>query len=118
MNAATTSATDWFVTPTKVETAVKRLIEAARPQRLFLFGSFVRGEAHADSDLDVLVVTDDTVINPRQESVRLRRLLRGIQMPIDIVVVRESLFNAHRDTPGLIYREVLENGRLVYERGD
>lgn len=116
MEATTATDFDWCVTPARVEAAVQRLIEAARPRKLFIFGSFVRGAAHPDSDLDVLVVTDDTVSNPRQESVRLRRLLRGIQMPLDIVVVPESFFNAHRDTPGLIYREVLENGRLVYER--
>jgi predicted nucleotidyltransferase len=83
---------------------------------LFLFGSFVRNETEADSDLDVLVVADDSVTEPRRESVRLRQALRGLHLPVDVLVVTESFFNAHRDTPGLIYREIVETGRLVYER--
>ena len=95
---------------------MKRLIEVAAPRKLYLFGSFVRDETNTDSDLDLLVVVDDSVIAPRRESLRLRQALRGIHMPFDVLVVTESFFNAHRDSPGLIYREIVETGRLVYER--
>ncbi len=105
----------WAVTPAKVAAAVQRLVETARPRKLFLFGSNALGGGGTDSDLDVLVVADDSVQNTRRESVRLRRALRGILMPVDILVVNESFFNQHRDTPGLIYREVLATGRLVYD---
>ena len=66
--------------------------------------------------MDVLVVVEDSVASPRQESVRLRHALRGIRMSMDILVVTATHFAAQRDTPGLIYREVAEHGRLVYER--
>lgn len=36
-------------------------------------------------------------------------------MAIDIVVVRESEFLALADRPGLIYREAVRTGRMVYE---
>jgi predicted nucleotidyltransferase len=115
-HAAPTAESSWAVTPEKVDAAVERLVREACPVKLYLFGSFVRGQTGSDSDLDVLVVTSDTVTNPRAESVRLRRALRGIHMPVDILVVPESVFDAHRHTPGLIYREIAETGRLVYER--
>ena len=70
----------WAVTPEKVEQAVRRLVDAGHPRKVILFGSYVRGEAHRDSDLDVLVVTDDGVTNARKESARLRAALRGIRM--------------------------------------
>jgi predicted nucleotidyltransferase len=106
---------DWSVTEPKVAEVVKRLVEAAHPRKLFLFGSYARNEAGPGSDLDILVVLADDVKNPRNESVRLRRLLRGIHMAMDIVVVPESVFAAHGDTPGMIYREAKETGRLVYD---
>lgn len=105
----------WAVTPAKIAAAMQRLVETAQPRKLFLFGSNATGTGGSNSDLDVLVVADDSVQNTRQESVRLRRALRGILMPVDILVVNESFFNEHRETPGLIYREVLANGRLVYD---
>ena len=76
---------------------------------------YVSGTTHRNSDLDILVVTGDDVENPRKESVRLRRALKGILMPMDIVVIQESLLKVLADTPGLIYREALKRGKLVYE---
>ncbi|HUT55286.1 MAG TPA: nucleotidyltransferase domain-containing protein [bacterium] len=106
---------DWTVTPEKVESAVRRIIEAAKPLRIILFGSYMRKTAGADSDLDILVITGDDVDNPRKESVRLRRSLRGISMPMDILVVPRSQWEQLKDRPGLIYREAARAGRLVYE---
>lgn len=88
----------WTVTPEKVEQAVRRLVDAGHPRKVILFGSYVRGEAHRDSDLDVLVVTDDGVTNARKESARLRAALRGIRMCVDVLVVREGDFNRLKRT--------------------
>lgn len=108
-------AVAWAVTPEKVQAAIQRIIEVSRPKKLILFGSYVRGATHRDSDLDVLVVTGDENVDPRKESVRIRRALRGTFMPIDILVVPEGRLQELADTPGLIYREILRTGRVVYE---
>jgi len=106
----------WEVTPQKVQAAVDRIVETARPRRIILFGSYVRGQMHRDSDLDILVIADDPVDNPRQESVRIRRALRGIGMPMDILVVADRRLRELADAPGLIYREALREGKVVYDR--
>jgi predicted nucleotidyltransferase len=82
---------------------------------VILFGSAVRGETDIHSDLDVLVVTGDEIESPRRESVRIRRALRAILMPMDILVVPESQLRELADQPGLIYREALRHGKVVYE---
>ena len=105
----------WAVTREKVDAALQKIIEVGHPRKLILFGSYVSGTTHRNSDLDILVVTGDDVENPRKESVRLRRALKGILMPMDIVVIQESLLKELADTPGLIYREALKRGKLVYE---
>ncbi len=106
---------DWAVTPEKVEQAVRRVIETARPLRIILFGSYVTGGGTINSDLDILVVTGDDVKSPRKESVRIRRALRGISMPMDILVVPRTRWEQLKDRPGMIYREILRNGKVVYE---
>ena len=40
----------------KIRAAVAILVREAQPERVILFGSYARGEAKADSDLDLLVV--------------------------------------------------------------
>lgn len=106
----------WAVTPEKVDAVVRRLVKAACPRKIILFGSYVRGETGRDSDLDVLVVTGNDVTNPRAESIRLRDCVEDIDMPMDILVVPEDKFNELRHAPGLIYREACEHGRIVYEQ--
>ena len=105
----------WQITPEKVQMVVQRLIEVANPKKIILFGSYVRGDATRDSDLDVLVVTSHEVESPRRESVRLRNSLSDINMPMDIVVVPFSRFQALREKLGLIYREADRHGKVVYE---
>lgn len=105
----------WMVTPEKIDEAVRTLVQASRPQRVILFGSAARGTTHLHSDADFLVVTRQDVDSPRRESVRLRRALRGISMPMDIVVISEARLAQLADQPGLIYREAIRGGKVLYD---
>jgi len=105
----------WEVNQAKVEAAVRKIVEVSRPVKLILFGSYIRGETNVNSDLDVLVVARDEIRDPRKESVRIRRALRGISMPMDILVVPESKWDELKDVPGLIYHEAQCKGKVVYE---
>ena len=49
----------WRPTPEKVDLAIKRAIEIAAPSRVFIFGSWARGEATDSSDLDLAVLIPD-----------------------------------------------------------
>lgn len=112
-----TTATEpaWQITQEKVQAVIQRLIQVAKPKKIILFGSYVRGGVTRDSDLDVLVVTGDEVESPRRESVRLRNSLSDINMPMDILVVPYSRFERLRKKIGLIYREADRRGKVVYE---
>ncbi|MDI6736328.1 MAG: nucleotidyltransferase domain-containing protein [bacterium] len=105
----------WSVTPQKIQTAIEKIIEMSRPRKIILFGSYIRGNTHTNSDLDVMVVMTNEVKNPRKESVKIRRRLKGISMPMDILVVSESILDEMADIPGMIYREIIRNGEVVYE---
>ena len=105
----------WEITSEKVQNAIKRIVEVSRPRKLILFASYVRGNMNLNSDLDILVVTGDDIENPRKESVRIRRALKGIVMSMDILVVPESKLEELTNVPGLIYREAMRDGEVVYE---
>ena len=81
---------DWAVTSEKVGKVVRKIIEIGMPRKVILFGSYVKGSTTAAGDLDVLIVTRDDTVNPREESVRIRKALRGISMPMDIIVIPEA----------------------------
>lgn len=90
------------------------LIEAARPKRIIMFGSQARGEADEDSDLDVMVV-EEAVSDRVGEMVRLNRLLRSLDIPVDLLVVSAEKFNYWCDTPGNVYFEAATEGEVLYE---
>ena len=93
----------------------RRIVEISNPRRIIMFGSYARGEQNSDSDLDLMVVLDQ-IDTPRAECVRLRRALRGLLTPIDILVSTPEQLERHRNTIGLIYRTILNEGKVIYER--
>jgi predicted nucleotidyltransferase len=78
-------------TQEKVDLAVKMAIEVAQPSRVILFGSWPRGEAKWDSDLDMAVLMPDSA-EPRIIEIRstLRRSLDTLPLSVDLVMTTEE----------------------------
>jgi predicted nucleotidyltransferase len=93
----------------------RRIRTTTTPEQIILFGSHVRGDATPDSDLDLLVIVKG-VTHPRRESTRIRRALRGLLVPVDVIVATPEQIAQYRDTIGLIYGPALREGRVLYER--
>ena len=111
---ATATETVWAVTPEKLREAVRRLVDAAHPRRIILFGSRARGGARDDSDLDLMLLQDE-VKDPAAESVRLRRVLKGLIMAVDLLPVSRAEFDYWCDTPGNVFFEAATEGKVLHE---
>lgn len=105
----------WAITPEKIAVAVRQIVNVAHPRKVIVFGSVVSGTPDIHSDVDILVVMGDEIQSQRAESVRIRRALRGITMPMDILVISEKCLQEVADQPGLVYQEAVQHGRIVYE---
>jgi uncharacterized protein len=96
-----------------VEKIGRRLAEATPAgSRVILFGSRARGESHAHSDVDVLVI-EPSVADPLEESVRLRRTLRGLGVPIDVVVFAQEDARRRSSVRGTVVERALREGRIL-----
>lgn len=96
-----------------IEQAVTRLSQAAgEGARVVLFGSHGRGDADHNSDLDFLVIQHE-VEDRAAEAVRLRRALRGILAPIDIIVVSQDQVDEWGAVRGTVIEAALSEGRVV-----
>ena len=103
----------WAPTAERLNEAVNRLVAAAHPLKVILFGSHARGDADDHSDVDLLVI-EVTVSDRYEEMVRLNRVLKGPLIPVDLLVVSEQEFEQRSATPGTVEHIARRECRVLY----
>lgn len=95
--------------------AVRRIIENFNPEKIILFGSYAYGQPTADSDIDLMVIMN-TEEKPHKRAVSLRKALKGIGIPKDIIVKTPEEFERFKDIVGTIIYPAAHKGKVLYER--
>ena len=95
---------------------VDRIVRGFSPEQVILFGSYARGEAGPDSDVDLLVVLPRIEGSRRKKCVDIRVALHGMGLAKDIIILTPEELAAERTIPGTIGRAVEREGRTLYER--
>ena len=105
--------------PRRVRLALSELKKGLRElygerfRGLYLYGSYARGTADSDSDVDVLVVLAGEV-NPYAEISRANDLLSGIDLRHDVLISFVAVPEGWlRESPGAICSSVRREGVLV-----
>jgi predicted nucleotidyltransferase len=93
---------------------VERIVAVARPSRVILFGSYGRGDASPESDLDILVITPQ-LANPYDEVVRLRKAVGNVGIDVDVLAYSEGEYERRSQVPGTVLYWARKEGRAVYE---
>ena len=94
--------------------AAMLLGEAAKPARVILFGSYARGDAGENSDLDFLVV-EPTLQDKFGEMVRLRQILRPLRVPVDVLVCSQAEVNQQQHACSTAVYWALREGKVLYD---
>lgn len=95
---------------------IRRIVDEAHPERIFLFGSAARGEIGPHSDIDLLIVKEG--VHRRKLAQRIYERLIGVGVPVDVVVVTPQDIERYGTVNGLILRPALTEGKVVYERSN
>ncbi len=98
-----------------IERMVQRIVTKFQPEQVILFGSQARGDATADSDVDLLVVMDfeGTAF---EKGLEILQALRGIRVPVDVIVTRPEDFAWRKDIVGTIEWPATREGKVLYAR--
>ncbi|MFF7534500.1 nucleotidyltransferase domain-containing protein [Streptomyces bobili] len=103
------------MTDEEIDSIVGRIVEVARPERVLMFGSYAKGRATVNSDLDLLVVMPtDAPASMRASEVE--PYLGGWAVPVDLhFVTAEELEEYGREEHHFLH-SVLRSGRTLYQR--
>jgi predicted nucleotidyltransferase len=93
----------------------KRIVDAFAPEQVILFGSYAEGRATADSDLDLLVVTEWPV-SRKERLARTQDLFRDMPLPVQVITISRVEFEETRDIIGGIAYPASKYGRVIYEK--
>ena len=92
---------------------VERIVELVHPLQIILFGSAARGDMTLDSDIDLLVVMPEGT-HRRDTAMYLYSKIRGIPCAYDILVAHPDDLKKHANNIGLIYYQIIEEGKIIY----
>lgn len=94
---------------------ISRLVADFDPVRIILFGSWARGDARPDSDVDLLVVLP-RVEHKRRALVALLDALEDLPVEVAPIPTDPDELARRGDLAGDVLRPALREGRVIYER--
>ena len=98
---------------------VTRIVQAASPLRVILFGSAATGRADSNSDVDLLIV-EERPFGPgrsrRAELTRLWMALADVPIAKDLLLYSEEEYQHWATSLNHVIAQAAREGTVVYER--
>lgn len=95
------------------------IIREISPEAIILFGSRARGDARADSDVDLLVIEKEPFSpqrSRRKEAARLYMALRGLAISKDILLYSREEFDHWKNSLNHVVGRAHREGRVLHGR--
>jgi predicted nucleotidyltransferase len=97
-------------------------LKKASPERIILFGSYAYGNPTSDSDLDIMVVSNDNTLpeSYKEKSeiyLKIAHLIDDIrsEIPVDLIVHTKPMHKIFNQKNSMFSREVKEKGKVLYD---
>lgn len=97
------------------EETIRRIIPVFQPEKIIFFGSYAKGNATADSDLDILLEFSE-IDNKRKLTIQIRKLFTDFPIAKDILVMSREEVSKYKEMKWSVYCNAIEEGRVIYER--
>jgi predicted nucleotidyltransferase len=120
MRANTDDLVDMIeVTEKVLAEMTETIVREIDPEQIYLFGSRARGEARANSDVDLLIVEGEPFglhRSRRVEMSRIRRAVARFRIPVDILVYSADEVAQWRHSINHVIARCLREGKRLYAR--
>ncbi len=95
---------------------VNRIVSGFHPEKVILFGSYARGEAGPDSDVDLAVIFPDIQGRRLDKAVEIGVALHGMGVPKDVIVLTQKDYEEQKDLIGTMGNILAKEGKVLYLR--
>lgn len=95
---------------------VHRIVSGFDPDEVILFGSYARGQAGPDSDVDLAVIFPRVEGKRRDKAVQIMVALHGMGVAKDVIVLTRQDFEEQKDLIGTMGHILAREGRVLYHR--
>lgn len=98
-------------------------LKSIDPYQIYLFGSVSVGQENADSDIDLVVILNSSIVpKSYDEKLENKILVRdaiidiSMEVPIDLLVYSRTEFDKLKEINIPFASEILDRGSLIYEK--
>jgi predicted nucleotidyltransferase len=105
---------------------IDQLLEALKqsdPYRIILFGSYAKGTADENSDIDIMVILDNndvakTYDERLKKKLYINKLVRNInyKIALDILVYSKEEYKIIKNNGNYFIDEIEKTGKIIYEK--
>jgi len=106
------------VTDNLIHSMTDIIVRECHPEKVVLFGSYARGTANPDSDLDFMIIKNTQQTGKSREKAleALWQVFFSYDLPIDFLIYSPEEIKKWKDAPNHIVAHALNEGKVLYER--
>ena len=99
-----------------IEEVTDRLVKTYNPIEIYLFGSYAWGKPTEDSDLDLLIVIDESNEKSYRRAIPGYDALFGMGISKDLIVYTKEEFDKVVNNISTLGYKIKKEGELIYAR--
>ncbi len=106
-----------MITEVEIKDITNRIVEFMDPQKILLFGSYAKGTANEHSDLDLLVIVEDSDLPKGKREVLLYNWLgTRYSFPKDILIRTKSEVEEWKNVRQAFITSAANESKVLYEK--
>ena len=105
------------ISDTLLDEMTQKLVREFQPEQVILFGSHAWGTPDKSSDIDLMVIVEQSELSDYERAVLALACLSDVDVPKDVIVKTRAEFDFFSGVRASLEHKVARRGKVLYERG-